>query len=116
MKRTLLSWSSGKDSVWGLHVLRQQGEYEIVTLKVCQKKGTGHLNLLKQVIYRSFAGLESERVMLLAKNCDYTNNPVCEGNAASQARLAKSKTSQKIVCASIHFSEGAPLCGCLDRS
>jgi hypothetical protein len=54
--------------------------------------------------------------MLLAKNCDYTNNPVCEGNAASQARLAKSKTSQKIVCASIHFSEGAPLCGCLDRS
>ena len=25
MKRTLLSWSSGKDSAWSLHILRQQG-------------------------------------------------------------------------------------------
>jgi uncharacterized protein (TIGR00290 family) len=32
MKRTLLSWSSGKDSAWSLHVLRQQGECEIVGL------------------------------------------------------------------------------------
>ncbi len=32
MKRVLLSWSSGKDSAWTLHVLRQQGEYEIVGL------------------------------------------------------------------------------------
>jgi uncharacterized protein (TIGR00290 family) len=32
MKRTLLSWSSGKDSAWCLHLLRQQNEYEIVGL------------------------------------------------------------------------------------
>ncbi len=32
MKRTLLSWSSGKDSAWSLRLLRQQGEYEIVGL------------------------------------------------------------------------------------
>jgi uncharacterized protein (TIGR00290 family) len=32
MKRTLLSWSTGKDSAWSLHVLRQQKEYEIVGL------------------------------------------------------------------------------------
>lgn len=32
MKRTLLSWSSGKDSAWSLHLLRQQGEYEIAGL------------------------------------------------------------------------------------
>jgi uncharacterized protein (TIGR00290 family) len=32
MKRTLLSWSSGKDSAWSLHLLRQQGEYKIVGL------------------------------------------------------------------------------------
>jgi diphthamide synthase (EF-2-diphthine--ammonia ligase) len=32
MKRTLLSWSSGKDSAWSLHLLRQQGEYEVVGL------------------------------------------------------------------------------------
>jgi uncharacterized protein (TIGR00290 family) len=32
MKQILLSWSSGKDSAWTLHVLRQQGEYEIAGL------------------------------------------------------------------------------------
>jgi uncharacterized protein (TIGR00290 family) len=32
MKRILLSWSSGKDSAWALHVLRQHPEYEIAGL------------------------------------------------------------------------------------
>jgi uncharacterized protein (TIGR00290 family) len=32
MRRILLSWSSGKDSAWSLHVLRQLGEYEVVGL------------------------------------------------------------------------------------
>jgi uncharacterized protein (TIGR00290 family) len=32
MKRTLLSWSSGKDSAWSLHLLQQQNQYEIVGL------------------------------------------------------------------------------------
>lgn len=31
-KKILLSWSSGKDSAWALHVLRQQGKYEIAGL------------------------------------------------------------------------------------
>ena len=30
--RALLSWSSGKDSAWTLHVLRQQGVYDVVGL------------------------------------------------------------------------------------
>ncbi len=32
MKRTLLSWSSGKDSAWSLYLLRQQNAHEIVGL------------------------------------------------------------------------------------
>ena len=32
MKKILLSWSSGKDSVWALHLLRQQPEIEVVAL------------------------------------------------------------------------------------
>ena len=32
MKRVLLSWSSGKDSAWTLHALRQQPEIEVVGL------------------------------------------------------------------------------------
>lgn len=31
-KKALISWSSGKDSAWALHVLRQSGEYEIAGL------------------------------------------------------------------------------------
>lgn len=31
-KKILISWSSGKDSAWALHVLRQSGEYEVVGL------------------------------------------------------------------------------------
>jgi uncharacterized protein (TIGR00290 family) len=31
-KKVLLAWSSGKDSAWALHVLRQQGQYEIAGL------------------------------------------------------------------------------------
>ncbi len=32
MNRVLVSWSSGKDSAWTLHVLRQRGEYEVIGL------------------------------------------------------------------------------------
>jgi hypothetical protein len=32
MKRVLLSWSSGKDSAWTLHLLRQQPGVEVVGL------------------------------------------------------------------------------------
>ena len=32
MKRILLSWSSGKDSAWALHVLRRDREFEVVGL------------------------------------------------------------------------------------
>ena len=31
-RRLWLSWSSGKDSAWSLHLLRQRGEYEVVAL------------------------------------------------------------------------------------
>ena len=32
MKKVLLSWSSGKDSAWTLHVLRQREDVEVVGL------------------------------------------------------------------------------------
>jgi len=32
MKKVLLSWSSGKDSVWALHLLRQQPNIEVAAL------------------------------------------------------------------------------------
>ena len=33
MKKVLLSWSSGKDSVWALHLLRQQPDIEVIALQ-----------------------------------------------------------------------------------
>ena len=38
-KRILLSWSSGKDSAWSLHVLRQRAEYEVVGLLTTFNEG-----------------------------------------------------------------------------
>jgi diphthamide synthase (EF-2-diphthine--ammonia ligase) len=32
MAKCLVSWSSGKDSAWMVHVLRSRGEYEIGAL------------------------------------------------------------------------------------
>src|SRR5207248_8951791 len=32
MKRVLLSWSSGKDSAWALHLLRQRPDLQVVAL------------------------------------------------------------------------------------
>jgi uncharacterized protein (TIGR00290 family) len=42
MKRILLSWSSGKDSAWSLHVLRQHG-YEIVGLLTTFNEAAGRV-------------------------------------------------------------------------
>lgn len=39
MKRVLLSWSSGKDSAWTLHVLRQRSDCEVVGLLTTFNRG-----------------------------------------------------------------------------
>ena len=41
--RVLLSWSSGKDSAWSLHVLRQQGEVEVVGLLTSLNAGASRV-------------------------------------------------------------------------
>jgi len=43
MKRILLSWSSGKDSAWSLHVLRQRAEYEVAGLLTTFNEGVGRV-------------------------------------------------------------------------
>ena len=42
-KRALLSWSSGKDSAWALHVLRQHGEVEVVGLLTTFNQAAGRV-------------------------------------------------------------------------
>jgi uncharacterized protein (TIGR00290 family) len=43
MKRILLSWSSGKDSAWSLHVLRQRAEHEVAGLLTAFNEGAGRV-------------------------------------------------------------------------
>jgi len=43
MKRILLSWSSGKDSAWCLHVVRQRAQYEVVGLLTTFNEGAGRV-------------------------------------------------------------------------
>jgi uncharacterized protein (TIGR00290 family) len=43
MKRILLSWSSGKDSAWSLHVLRQRRDYKVVGLLTTFNEAAGRV-------------------------------------------------------------------------
>ena len=43
MKKVLLSWSSGKDSVWALHLLRQQPQIEVVALLTSFNSAAGRV-------------------------------------------------------------------------
>jgi uncharacterized protein (TIGR00290 family) len=55
--RTLLSWSSGKDSAWALHELRQQGDVEVVGLvtTVNQRYGRVAMHAVRQALLEAQA-------------------------------------------------------------
>jgi uncharacterized protein (TIGR00290 family) len=42
-RKILLSWSSGKDSAWALHVLRQRGDVEVVALLTTINRTVGRV-------------------------------------------------------------------------
>jgi uncharacterized protein (TIGR00290 family) len=60
MKRTLLSWSSGKDSAWCLHLLRQQNEYEIVGLLTTFNRDANRVAM--HAVRRSLVEAQAEAV------------------------------------------------------
>lgn len=45
MKKVLLSWSSGKDSAWTLHVLRQSHEWDIAALVTTVNTAFGRVSM-----------------------------------------------------------------------
>ena len=44
-QKVLLSWSSGKDSAWALHVLRQRGDVEVVALLTTINRTAGRVSM-----------------------------------------------------------------------
>ena len=68
-KRVLLSWSSGKDSAWALHVLRQQPDVEVVGLLTTFNKDADRVAMhavRRELVYAqaSAAGLDLWPVFL----------------------------------------------------
>lgn len=43
--KTLLAWSSGKDSAWSLHLLRQRADVEVVGLLTTTQAADGHVTM-----------------------------------------------------------------------
>jgi uncharacterized protein (TIGR00290 family) len=62
MKRILLSWSSGKDSAWSLHVLRRRGEYEVVGLLTTFNEEAGRVAM--HAVRRELVELQAAAVGL----------------------------------------------------
>jgi uncharacterized protein (TIGR00290 family) len=58
MKRILLSWSSGKDSAWSLHILRQRGEYEVAGLLTSFNEAAERVAM--HAVRRSLVRLQAE--------------------------------------------------------
>src|SRR4051812_47270552 len=65
-KKLLLSWSSGKDSAWTLHILRQQDQYDIV----------GLLTTVNQTFNR--VAMHGTRVELLRAQAEAAGLPLIE--------------------------------------
>lgn len=64
MKRVLLSWSSGKDSAWSLHVLQQMADVQVV----------GLLTTINQAAQR--VAMHAVRRSLLERQADATGLPL----------------------------------------
>ena len=62
MKRVLLSWSSGKDSAWALHLLRQQPDVEVVALLTTFNTAADRVAM--HAVRRTLVKMQAERAGL----------------------------------------------------
>lgn len=62
MKRVLLSWSSGKDSAWALHLLKQQPDIQVAALVTTFNSGANRVAM--HAVRRVLAETQAERTGL----------------------------------------------------
>jgi uncharacterized protein (TIGR00290 family) len=62
LKKVLLSWSSGKDSAWALHLLRQRDDVEIVALLTTFNQTADRVAM--HAVRRELVKMQAERVGL----------------------------------------------------
>ena len=91
MKKVLLSWSSGKDCAWSLHLLRQQADLEVVALVTTLNQAANRVAM--HAVRRVLLEAQAERTGLPlwavdlpwpCSNADYESRMmgVCERAAA----------------------------------
>ena len=94
MRRILLSWSSGKDSAWSLHVLRQHGEYEIVGLLTTFNKAADRVAM--HAVRRELVEQQA-----LASGLPLWNVPLPWPSSNEQYELLMAETCARAVAAGI---------------
>jgi uncharacterized protein (TIGR00290 family) len=62
MKKVLLSWSSGKDCAWSLHLLRQQADVEVVALVTTLNQAANRVAM--HAVRRALVETQAERTGL----------------------------------------------------
>lgn len=62
MKRVLLSWSSGKDSAWALHLLRKQPDVQVVALLTTFNSAADRVAM--HAVRRALVKMQAERTGL----------------------------------------------------
>ena len=62
LKRVLLSWSSGKDSAWALHRLRQRRDVEVVALLTTFNQSADRVAM--HAVRRELVRMQAERAGL----------------------------------------------------
>jgi len=88
--RTLLAWSSGKDSAWALHRLRAAGELEVVGLLTTVNRDAGRVAMhavREDLLARQAeaAGLPLWRVPIPSR-CSNAQYEAAMGEALARAR------------------------------
>ena len=69
MKKVLLSWSSGKDSAWALHLLRQQPDIQVVALVTTFNSAANRVAM--HAIRRALVEAQAERTATALKGKGY---------------------------------------------
>ena len=62
MKKVLLSWSSGKDSAWALHLLRQRRDVQVVALLTSFNEAADRVAM--HAVRRELVEMQAERTGL----------------------------------------------------
>ncbi|HYY57391.1 MAG TPA: hypothetical protein VE842_08660 [Pyrinomonadaceae bacterium] len=93
VKKTLLSWSSGKDSAWALKVLRQQADIEVVglltTVNECYRRIAIHAVRLELLLSQAGAIGLPLHVVNLPSPCSNLQYEAAMRKAIEEARREK---------------------------